>query len=198
MKNVLTHTKKVILIAAVFAVTIGYANENSLNTNKKNLRATALTINNVKEGNLLSIKSENGIILYKESIEESGKYSKHFDLTELPDGNYYFELDKDVAIKVIPFTVKLNEVSFSKEEETTIFKPFLREKGDLVYITKLAIRSEPLKITVFRIDHSGSDLLHTETIKGVQNIGRVYKLKEGNYKIVCHSNNKEFTKYITI
>ena len=198
MKNVLTHTKKVILMAAVCAISMGYAMETSLLENTENVKTTALTLNDVKKGNLLCIKSENGIIIYKESIDKSGKYSKNFDLTALPDGKYFFELEKDVAIKIIPFKVMLNQVTFNKAKEAIIFKPFVRKNEDLVYVTKLAVKSEPLKISVYRSDHFGSELLHSESIEGVQNIGRVYRLKEGRYKIVCHTNNMEFINYIQI
>lgn len=196
MKNVLSNTKKVILMVAMMATVTGYANEISLIKYGRNLRSTALTIANVKEGNLLSIKDGYGITLYKEIIDQTGIYTKGFDLTDLPNGNYFFELEKDMEIKSIPFTVKSNEVTFNKEKETTIFKPFVREKGDLVYITKLAANKEPLKLSVYGLNDGSSRLLYTETIKGVQSIEKALKLEDGRYKIVFASNNREFTKYI--
>lgn len=196
MKNVLSNTKKVILMVAMMATVTGYANEISLIKYGRNLRSTALTIANVKEGNLLSIKDGYGITLYKEIIDQTGIYTKGFDLTDLPNGNYFFELEKDMEIKSIPFTVKSNEVTFNKEKETTIFKPFVREKGDLVYITKLAANKEPLKLSVYGLNDGSSRLLYTETIEGVQSIEKAFKLEDGRYKIVFASNNREFTKYI--
>ncbi|TXG37070.1 hypothetical protein [Seonamhaeicola maritimus] len=196
MKNVLSNTKKVILMVAMMATVTGYANEISLIKYGRGLRSTAVTIANVKEGNLLSIKDGYGITLYKEIIDQTGIYSKGFDLTDLPNGNYFFELEKDMEIKSIPFTVKSNEVTFNKEKETTIFKPFVREKDDLVYITKLAANKEPLKLSVYGLNDGSSRLLYTETIEGVQSIEKAFKLEDGRYKIVFASNNREFTKYI--
>ncbi|TYA74023.1 hypothetical protein [Seonamhaeicola marinus] len=196
MKNVLTNSKKVILMVAMLATVMGYANEISLIKFGKDLRGTALTIDNVKEGNQLSIKDNYGITLYKEVIEQSGVYSKGFDLTDLPDGDYFFELEKDLEIQTIPFTVNESVVAFKKEEETTIFKPFVRKEGDLVFVTKLAPKSEPLKVSVYGVYDSSSELLYSETIEDTQNIERVYKLEDGNYKLVFNFNNKEVTKYI--
>ncbi|WP_406685405.1 hypothetical protein N1F78_06680 [Seonamhaeicola sp. MEBiC1930] len=193
MKNVLNNTKKGILMVAMLATVMGFANE----IDGRDLRITALTINNVKEGNLLSIKDINGSTLYTEIIEQSGSYTKGFDLTELPDGSYFFELDKDITIKTIPFNVKSNIAVFDKDKETIIFKPFVQKHNDLVYITKLAPELEPLKINVYGLYSSGaSELLFTETIKGKENIERVLKLERGNYKIVFNSNDKTYTKYI--
>ncbi|MFY0712032.1 hypothetical protein J1D01_00010 [Seonamhaeicola sp. NFXS20] len=197
MKNVLTNTKKVILTVAMMATVIGYANEIVINNKiDKDLRGTELTIADAAEGNLLSIKDDYGITLYKEVIEQTGIYSNYFDLTKLPDGKYFFELDKEISIKTIPFTVKSNKVTFNKENENIIFKPFVKEENGLVYITKLAADSEPLEISVYGLYGNTSDLLYSETIEGVQNIERVFKIEKGKYKIVFHTNNREFTKFI--
>ncbi|MFI1772749.1 hypothetical protein, partial [Thalassobellus citreus] len=94
MKNLI---KKSILLVTVFTTMLSIANETP-NNNKKAYKETALTINNVSEGNLLTIKDYNGIVLYKELISVSGTYKKGFDLTALPSGNYFFEVDKDMEI----------------------------------------------------------------------------------------------------
>ncbi len=198
MKNVLTIPKKVILMVAMMATVMSYANEISLIKLGKGLKGTALTIANVKEGNQLSIKDNYGITLYKETIEQAGIYSKGFDLTDLPDGEYFFELEKDMEINTIPFSVEANVVTFKKEEETTIFKPFVRKEGDLIYVTKLSPKSKPLKVSIYTSETgSTSDLLYTETIQDVQNIERVYKLERGSYELVFNFEGKEYTKNIS-
>ncbi|RED48857.1 hypothetical protein [Seonamhaeicola aphaedonensis] len=196
MKNVLSHTKKGILMVAIMATVMGYANEMSLMNYERDLRATALTIANAKEGNLLSIKDGYGITLYKEIIKQTGTYNKGFDLTDLPDGDYFFEIDKDMEINTFPFTVTSGEVTFNKEMETTVFKPFVREENDLVYVTKLAPNKEPLSVKIYGIYNGIPELLYKETIEGIQNIERAFKLYEGEYKLVFASSNKEFIRYI--
>ncbi|TWO33904.1 hypothetical protein E1J38_003780 [Seonamhaeicola sediminis] len=196
MKNVFSNTKKGILMVAMMATVIGYANEMSLVNYGRDLRATALTITNAKEGDLLSIKDGYGTTLYKEIIEQTGTYNKGFDLTDLPDGEYFFEIDKDMEINSIPFSVKSSAVTFKKEKETTVFKPYVREEYDLVYITKLAPNKEPLSVKIYGLYNGVSELLYTETIEGIQNIERAFKLYEGEYKLVFASNDREFIKYI--
>jgi len=100
MKNVINSIKKGFLMATIFATTLSFANEVSLTTIKNDADKTSLTLTDVKQGNLLSIKDENGITLYKESIEKTGIYTKGFDLTALPNGEYSFEIDKDVEISI--------------------------------------------------------------------------------------------------
>lgn len=179
-------------MVALLATVIGYASENNI---IKDVKKTDLRINNVKEGNLLTIKDVNGLILYKELIEKSGVYTKGFDLSALPNGDYFFELDKDVQIKTIPFSVTKNKVTFNKAEETIVFKPVAIVKNNLVTITKFAPNYESLKISIYS-DNGTNELLHTETIKGKQVIEKAYKLKTGKYKLVLNSNNKEYIKFI--
>lgn len=195
MKNVLLHIKKGTLMVAMMATVIGYASERT--SIVKDAKRTSITLKNVKEGNLLSIKDVNGFILYKEVIEQSGLYSKGFDLTALPNGKYFFELEKDVEIKTIPFSVSNKKVVFEKDAEETYHKPVAVLKNNMVYVTKLAPNGEPLKISFYSDEPSGAEeLLYSEVIEGTQAIERVYKLESGNYKIVFKSNNKDFTKFI--
>jgi hypothetical protein len=204
MKNAIKNTKKGILMATMFAALLSFANETPFHTIKKDAERTSLTLTDVKQGNLLSIKDENGIVLYKELIEKSGMYSKEFDLTTLPDGAYIFELDKDLEINTIPFSVNSNEVTFKKELEKTIFKPYARVKGDVVYVTKLALNKEPFKVSIYFTSFDGlyseSELMYSENIQNTKLINRVYRLAsldKGNYKIVFKTDGRVFTEDIT-
>lgn len=199
MKNVIKHLKKGILLVTMLTTIYSFANESSFYSIKNDTKKTSLTLNNVKKGNILSIIDINGIILYKEVIENSGIYSKGFDLTYLPDGFYTFELDKDLEIKTIPFTVNYNNVVFNKKEEKTIFKPYTRVKDDFVYISKLALNNDPLKIEIYFLNDYDYELVYTEKVINTKNIEKTYKLtglKKGDYKIVIETEGKTFTKNI--
>ncbi|WP_298237115.1 hypothetical protein [uncultured Algibacter sp.] len=204
MKNVINNTKKGILMVALLATVMGFAKEASF-TIKNESDRTSLALLNVKKGNLLSIKDANGLILYKESIKTSGTYTKGFDLTSLPDGSYFFELDKDVEIRTIPFNVKSNTVVFDKEKAIVSFKPIIKIDGDMVYISKLALDYEPLKIKLYVENDSylsnNYKLIYSEEIKDIQTIERVYKLDKtvpGNYKIIIFSEGREFAEHFKI
>lgn len=195
MKNVIKNTKKGFLMVALLSTFTGFAN-NSDNLIKRDAGKTALVLEDVKEGNLLSIKDSYGIILYKESIKISGIYKKGFDLTALPDGEYVFELEKGLEIKTIPFTVESDEVIFNKEGEATYFKPFIKQEKDLVFLTKLNLNEELTKINVYAILDGALKLRHSETIESTKVIKKVFKLEKGNYKIEINSSNKGYTAFI--
>ncbi len=201
MKNVINNSKKVFLMVALLATVMGYANDRTFFISKGEANKTVLSID-VKEGNLFTIKDENGITLYKEAIQQTGIYTKGFDLTSLPDGSYFFELDKDVEVTTIPFTVSSKEVTFNKALSKTIFKPLTVVKNDYILVSQLSLNETPLEVEIYYEAGSYTEpyqLLHSETISGTKNIKRVYKLAnfvEGKYKIVYKSEGKEFIKFI--
>ncbi len=195
MKNTIKTIKKNLIVVTLFAATLGNANEIT-SIYKEVIKETALTLKNVKSGDLLSIKDYNGITLYKELIKSNGIYKKGFDLTALPNGDYYFEVDKDLEIKMIPFTVKANSVEFNKEAEVITYKPYVRKNNDLVLVSKLAPNLESLEIDIYFEANGTFELAYSEKIEDTQTIERAYKLGQGNYKIVFNTNNKEFTKFI--
>ncbi|WP_298532466.1 hypothetical protein [uncultured Algibacter sp.] len=202
MKNTFKHSKKGFLMVTLFATLLSFANDASFYSIKNDVARTALTLKHVKEGNLLSIKDNNGVILYKESIQKSGIYTKGFDLTSLPDGFYLFELEKDLEIKTIPFSVKSSEVIFEKEKEKSFFKPYTRVKGDLLLVSQLSLNEAPLEINIYfsnDIHSNDLELIHSEKIANTKTIQKIFKLsgfEKGSYKVICSSQGREFVKII--
>jgi hypothetical protein len=201
MKTVIENTKKGILMVAMLVASLSFASEGTPFFSISNkAKKTALTLENVKEGNTLYIKDHYGAKIYEEIILVNGFFSKGYDLTALPNGDYHFELDTDVHVKLIPFTVESNSIKVKFEKVKTIFKPIVKVKGDLVFVSKLALNDEPLKVDVYYEKANSSELVLTETIKGTKSIERVYKLtddsRNGDYKIVFNTSGREFTKFI--
>jgi len=200
MKNVMNNSKKVLLMVALFATVIGYANDNLFTITKSVANKTVLTLDNVKQGNLFTIKDKNGIVLYKESIQQGGIYKKGFDLTSLPDGGYFFELEKDMEITSIPFTVEANQVSFDKVKSETVFKPVTVVKDDLVFISKLALTESPLEIEIYLNDGSGakvySEIVSECNNKKIERVFKIVNFKEGDYKIVYKTEGRTFVEFI--
>jgi hypothetical protein len=196
--------KKGILLVTMLAAMISYASRPAALDKKVEIKNTILSIHNVRQGQQLVIKDYNGIVLYKELIANSGAYHKGFDLTALPNGNYYFELDKETEVQIIPFKVLMNKVEFLKEKETKFFKPIIRFKDDKVLLSRLSFDNKPLEVKIYYDDYSGYsdyELIHSEKFKDTKIIERVYllnKQKKGNYKVVIKTEGREFTESITI
>ena len=196
MKNLI---KNCLVVVVLFTTLLGNANS-SFNISNDD-RRTTLTLKDVKPGDELLIKDIYGVILYKEKIKNSGNYVKGFDLTELPNGDYFFELEKELKIKVIPFNVMSNKVSFKKEMEFTIYKASVRKKENKVYISKLSLKKQPVKIEVYyeNSNHVDFGVIYSETIKDTQIVQRILELnknEKGNYKIVTKTEGRTFINNI--
>ena len=193
--------KSLVLVALLVAVTVSYGNEISGNTNDGKSERTSVTFKNVKKGSVLSIKDTNGLVLYKEAIRENGNYSKGFDLTSLPDGDYYFEMNKEIVINVIPFSVKASIVTFDKTTEKKYFKPRVNIIGQRVYISKSSFDSND-EIEV-RIYSEKDDLAYAGKIteKKGNTLGKIYDFstsEKGVYTIVLKTNGRRFVENIQI
>ena len=200
MKNLI---KNSLVLVVLFTTLLVKANEISNFRNLNDDKTTLVSFTNVKQGNQLVIKDAFGVTLYKENIEHSGKYTKGFDLTELPDGKYFFELEKDLEINVIPFNVKSNNVKFNKELKETIYKPFVRVEDNKIFVSKLSLESNPLSVKIYYDDSRGfsNELIHRETIENTKNIQKVYRLdknEKGNYRIVLKSEGRIYTEFLDI
>ncbi|MDY7396274.1 hypothetical protein UMM65_13570 [Aureibaculum sp. 2210JD6-5] len=195
MKNVI---RKSLVIVLMFATMFSYANEFAHTIEKNKDEITHLAFKNVTEGSVLTIKDFNGLILYKEIIEKAGEYSKEFNLTALPNGNYLFELDKTFEIKIIPFKVNNNQVVFDKEKESIIFKPTVIAKDGIVKIHSVFLNNKPLNVKFY---YENGDLIYSENIENKQILNKVYDFTtslKGNYRIVFNNDKRTFVENVKI
>ena len=192
-------TRKGLIAIALSVSLLGFANDLKHPIKEKEPKVTSLSFAKVSKGSMLLIKDLNGLVLYKEAIQETGKYSKGFDLTSLPNGAYYFELDTELEIVVIPFDVKSTKVNFRKDDKTTIFKPMVRVKDDMVFVSRTSFESAPMDFKIYYA--SNSDVVLTEKFENEPFIERVYDFsssKKGEYLFVFRSNGRKYVKSVKI
>ncbi|KGL62006.1 hypothetical protein [Polaribacter sp. Hel1_85] len=190
-----TKMKTILLVALMFGTLIGYANNNDNEVKAK--KTVKVEFNNVKKGQTLTIKSENGIQVYNQKMSISGNYSRTFNFSALEDGIYTAELNKAFEIIIKKFAVKNGLVTFLNNTDVKIFKPVIRAEDNLLYISKLTFDKESLDITIFYNDEE----ILSETVTSEELLNRAYKLsenKEGDYKVVVNSDDRTYVKSFTI
>jgi len=192
-------TKKIVLVLGLFVSMLSFANGEVDPIKEKEPKVTSMSFKKVKLGSKLSIKDRDGIVLYKESIVKTGDYSKGFDLTTLPNGDYYFELDTALEIVIIPFNVVSNQVVFKKEEKSIIFKPYIRVKENMVFVSRVSYEESPIEYSIYYADNY--DLVLSEKIDHQTHLKKIFDFstaKKGNYLFVFKSNGRKFTKTVKI
>ncbi|MCA0933542.1 hypothetical protein LCM02_13845 [Lutimonas saemankumensis] len=196
MKNL---ARKTVLVFTLMMSLTVLASNTKVETKDKNRKLTNVYFKNVEPGSQLIIKDFKGLILYKEAIEKYGAYSKGFDLTNLPDGDYYFELDSDLKLVVIPFKVEKNDVEFDKTSESTIYKPLVRMNDNLVYVWRTPTESTSLSYDIYYAENN--DLVHSESFAENEKVSKVYDFstsKKGNYVFVFEIDGRKIKQTIKI
>ncbi|WP_341220444.1 DUF3244 domain-containing protein [Polaribacter atrinae] len=192
-----TIIKTILVVTLMFGTLISYANDNTKSNNSVAVKKVKVEFKDVKKGNTLTIKNENGITIYKQVLQTSGNYTKNFDLTNLENGSYTTELEKDFEIIVKKLEVKDGFVTFYKNENEIIFKPVIRTEGNLILISKIEFDNQPLNVTLYY----NNNIIFSDKVEGEKVLNRVYKLsetEEGAYKVVISADHRTYTKDFTI
>lgn len=199
MKKVL---KNSLILVAVFTTFLSFGNDFPPLAKKRAVKETYVTFKDVKKGATLTLKDNDNEVIYLEKILLSGTYEKKFDLSLLPSGEYYFELEKDIEIKTKPFTVTFQEVTFHDKEESQFHKPIVRIEDEKVFISQLSLKKHPLKIELY-YDGNGknNELVYSEKLSNDIILERILKLsknEKGNYKLVMYSEGHEYIEKFSL
>ena len=189
-----TKMKSILLVALTLTTLISYANND---TDTKAKKTVKVEFKNVKKGQTLSIKNENGLKVYTQEINVAGNFSRTFDFSALEDGIYAAELNKDFEIIIKEFYVKNGLVTFLSNSNAKLFKPVIRNQENLIHVSKLAFNKEPLNVVIY---YNGEAIL-SETVKGDDLVNRTYKLsedKKGEYKVFVSSDKRTYVKNFKI
>tara|TARA_R110001606_G_C15152052_1_gene625881 strand:- start:62 stop:643 length:582 start_codon:yes stop_codon:yes gene_type:complete len=183
--------KRKVFVAIFMLVTIvNFANNKDLNT-LLSADKVKVTFNDAKKGNQLIIKDANGTILHSEEVTKEGTLIKTYNLSELKNGIYTLELEKDFEIVVKSVKVNNKKVTFLVDAERLIFKPIVRNEENILMITKIAFDAKPLQISIYY----NNEIIYSETIEGDEILNRVYSLDKelkGEYKVVSYNNGRSY------
>ena len=189
--------KRGFLLLLMFTTTLAYTNELGEITKEVSENATTISFINNEKGSLIKIMDYDGIILYSETLSNKGVYSKGFDLTSLPDADYYFEIENTKEINIVPFTVISSKIEFEGREKK-IVKPFVAVRGKHVIVSSILTESKSLSIDIF---YEGYDLAYSLKAKNVESFSKVFDFSTsnmGNYIIVFEIDGKRISKSIKI
>ena len=192
-----TIKKRVLVVVFMLGTLFNYANTVKDFNETVNAKKVKVVFEDVKKGQQLTIKDNNGIKLHSESVDKAGNLIKFFDLSFLENGIYTIELNKHFIIAVKVIEVKDKNVAFMDDSEKVIFKPIIKNKENLVLISKVDFDKKPLKVAIFFND----EVIFSETIKGEVVLKRAYRLDEnikGNYKVIVYCDDTDYTNEFTL
>ena len=179
--KIMKTVKRNLLVALVLM--LGTLN-NYASVENKISKATKIVFENVEEGHPLKIKDDEGVVVYNENIFKSGKLIKFFDFSNLEDGDYTIEVEKEFEIAVKTVKVEEGEATIDKETATVLFRPVVVNKKDKVLISRINFDKSPLHVVIYYNDY----VIVEETVSSDEKIiEKVYQLDsalKGEYKVV--------------
>jgi hypothetical protein len=185
-----TIKRKILVVVFMMAAFINYAN-NSDFKNAIDAKKVTVVFNDVKKGHQLSMKDDHGVVLHSEKVSKQGDLVKTFNFSELENGNYTLELDKDFQIVIKFLEVKNKTVIFNENANKIIFKPFIRIEENKVMISRITFDEKPLEIDIYY----DNEIIYSETATSNTILNRVYRLDEaikGNYEVVVRNNERVY------
>ncbi|MFB9051896.1 hypothetical protein ACFFVB_02280 [Formosa undariae] len=201
MKNILALTICLLALTSSFASTY-----NTISFSEKDDKVKVeiiLTLNDVKAGQKLSIKDQAGVLLFNTVLVKSGAFNNKFDITELPNGTYHFEHEKETYTTHIPFNVHSGEATFDKKNEKKVYKPFVSLRNNHIYFSKLELNKENVEFNIYysKANTEEYTLLHTENISDTIKIERAYRLsgkEDGSYKVIINADGQSYVEHFKI
>lgn len=186
--------KNSIVLALMLSATMMTAKDIENPTKELIEKIAPVKFSNLKKGTIISIIDQDGSRIYKEEVKMAGDYSKTYNLTSLPIGNYKFEVEDKSTLKVIPFEVTQSDVTVISDLEYIILKPVIIVKNDLVTVSKLSFSKDDFKIT---IHNEFGDLIYSESISNEISITKRFnfsKAAPGSYFFRMETEGKVFTE----
>lgn len=198
--------KQIMKISLILVVmlTSTYSFSNNTLGGENNTKVTYVTFENVKIGSILTLKNQSGFIMYSETVKNSGKFSKQFDFTLLPAGDYSFEMESGFEVKIKVLTVSKSNVHFRPEGQSSFFKPLVKLKSNKLLISQLALNKEPLEVKLYYTKKGDDEvMLYTEEFIGNEQliIEKILSLSnnyKGDYRIVMSTNDHVYIENLKL
>jgi len=139
----------------------------------------------------LSIVAENGdLVYYKESAKPLNSYQRVFDLKQLPEGDYTFNLKVNDTNLSKNVKVESNGIYVGKSKLR--FDPYFSYAGDVLKFSYLNFDGETFALNIY----NNGELVYESKLGKDFNMMNGYDLSAlgaGEYSVVLSSVNREYT-----
>lgn len=196
MKTQITKTiaAAMLLIAGTSLSANTDSGEPSINVSTKNQKTVVLQLDNMEAGTAISIRSEEGAILFQDEVTEA-TYTKVFNLKSLEEGEVYLEIENDEQLEVLSIQVTDTEAYLKKSSKLIIEKAIVKLKGDAAKVF-FGQNNGSTKVTLF---DEANDIVYRHTVdNGSVKTYDLSKLAAGNYTFQFKSEGKTFYHNVTL
>ncbi len=184
MKNVLLSLLMMVSIAATAST-----RDFSLTLEKSTGKTVRFTVSNSGESLTIRVKNIDGLIVYSDDTRETA-FRKNYDFKGMPDGAYTIEVEGESKIEKVEVMVAQELDQLAPAVMSTVYKPYVRRKDNLVSIDMLRVDNTPMMVSVY---DEANVLLYTETL--LDKSGKQFdfsNVRRGEYTILIQHKGKTF------
>lgn len=184
------------LLAAGFtANATGTPAEDRVTIAVENQKAVVMQLNDLEEGTTISLKDENGRVLFTDQAE-AGDYGKVFNLKALGEGELTLEIESASRLEILPIEMTASAATIMASDEMVVDKPVVKltKEHAKVYF---GAKTGAVKVTLF---DSNDDIVYRHSLNGGTNKKSydLSKLSAGTYKFQFKTGLRTFYHYITL
>lgn len=153
-------------------------------------------LNGGSKGNILLLKDEFGMVLFKDSITTNSSYRKAFNLELVPNGIYYLNLDNRSGIQTSVIS-KTNYGLEIEKEFGLVFKPFFKIINKQVRV----LLTNPEESETFLNVYDSSGILVGNIKSKEMMIKKTLdfsNVPSGKYRIEIEINGQKFTEEVNL
>lgn len=150
--------------------------------------------NTGSEKMLVTISDQDGNVLKSETVESAPSFTKRYDFSRLPEGDYTFSVSKTLMEKVQPFTITKKEVVVDESKAIDKFSPMIRTTANHLDVNLLLSGAADVKVI---ISNAAGDKVFGEKVASDRVFNRRYNLAAltaGEYTFEIKTEGKVFYK----
>ena len=173
--------KNILVLAVMFGTFTSFGTES--------IKISSNSTFKITKGDLISVTDYSGKTIYSGRTKYTGDLKSLYNFTNLEDGLYSIEIEKDFEILSKTIEVKNHLVTFLESASETFFKPAIKLEKARLLVTQSLFKEETIEIEIYYKD----DLILSEALIANPTLKRVYKLDEtikGSYTAIIRVNDR--------
>ena len=195
-KKIMTFTFATVFMLSAVGMYAG-AREPFIKLERAGEQGLHLYMNELTDLAKLTIYDSKRAVLFRDKILKTSDFRQRFDLSELPDGNYSFEIEHGNRIKSYTFSIAEGEVQID-DQSVAIYKPVIIQDNRKMDVSLLNLKGEAVTLDIY--DALGNKLID-QSFSGEQSIAGRYdlsRLPSGNYQVVIRTADRVFTEVVSL
>ncbi len=144
------------------------------------------------------IEDQDGQILFIEALEKGTHAAKKYNMSNLPEGEYFLYLEDEMSLKLQPVVLKPAGLVVEPAKRTEVFKPIVTMNEGKMDFSLLHLSGQPVSIEIL---NAQGDVLYNEPKAESGSIQRRFDLTNlpaGDYSVAVRTDDNTFYKKVSI